>query len=100
MKNKNEIKRYIKNDELDLEKIIDEFSGYVYKIIKNMAILSDEDMEEIISDTFFILWKNKEKLDKEKLLSSYIAGIARNLVKEKARVVNINVDISNYENIL
>ena len=36
MKNKNEIKRYIKNDELDLEKIIDEFSGYVYKIIKNI----------------------------------------------------------------
>ena len=100
MKNKNEIKRYIKNEELDLEKIIDEFSGYVYKIIKNMAILSDEDMEEIISDTFFILWRNKEKLDKEKLLSSYIAGIARNLVKEKARVVNINVDISNYENVL
>lgn len=100
MKNKNEIKNYKKNNELDLEKIIDEFSGYVYKIIKNIAILSDEDTEEIVSDTFFILWKNKEKLDEEKLLSSYIAGIARNLVKEKARAVNINVDISNYENVL
>ena len=100
MKNKNEIKRYIKNEELDLEKIIDEFSCYVYKIIKNMAVLSDEDTEEIVSDTFFILWKNREKLDDEKLLSSYIAGIVRNLVKEKARVININVDISNYENVL
>ena len=100
MKNKNEINMYIKNDELDLEKIIDEFSGYVHKIITNMAILSDEDMEEIISDTFFILWKNKEKLDKEKTLSPYIAGIARNLVREKTRVVNINIDISNYENVL
>ena len=100
MKNKNEIREYIKNDELDLEKIIDEFSGYVYKIIDNMASLSDEDIEEITSDTFFILWKNKEKLDEEKLLSSYIAGIARNLVKEKTRIVKINVDISNYENIL
>lgn len=100
MKNKNEIREYIKNDELDLEKIIDEFSGYVYKIIDNMVSLSDEDIEEITSDTFFILWKNKEKLDEEKLLSSYIAGIARNLVKEKTRIVKINVDISNYENIL
>ena len=100
MKNKNEIREYIKNDELDLEKIIDEFSGFVYKIIDNMASLSDEDIEEITSDTFFILWKNKEKLDEEKLLSSYIAGIARNLVKEKTRIVKINVDISNYENIL
>lgn len=100
MKNKNEIKRYIKNNELDLEKIIDEFSGYVYKIVNNMGVLSGEDIEEIVSDTFFILWKNKEKLDQEKQLSSYIAGITRNLVKEKARVININVDISNYENVL
>lgn len=100
MKNKNEIKKYKKNNELDLEKIIGEYSGYVYKIITNMATLSDEDIEEIVSDTFFVLWKNKEKLDEEKLLSSYIAGIVRNLVKEKARVININVDISNYENVL
>lgn len=65
-----------------------------------MSILSEEDTEEIISDTFFILWKNKEKLNEEKLLSSYIAGIVRNLVKEKTRVTNINADIYDYENIL
>lgn len=101
LKNKKEIKKYKKNNELDLEKIIDEFSGYVFKIIKNMAVfLSDEDTEEIVSDTFFILWKNKEKLDEEKILSSYIAGIVKNLVKEKMRVVNINVELSDYENIL
>ena len=103
MKNKT-IKEYesINEKNLDLEKIIDEYSGYIYTIIQNMSanIFKQEDIEEIISDTFFILWRNKEKLDKEKLLSSYIAGIARNLVKEKARVVNINVDISNYENVL
>ena len=100
MKKKKEIKEYKNNNELDLEKVIDEYSGYVYKIIKNMAILSDEDTEEIVSDTFFILWKNKEKLDEEKILSSYIAGIARNLIKEKTRVININANISDYENII
>lgn len=100
MKERKQIKKFIKDNELDLERIIDEYSAYVYKIIKNMAILSDEDTEEIVSDTFFILWKNKEKLNEEKLLSSYIAGIVRNLVKEKARVININVDISNYENVI
>lgn len=96
------IKKYKNNNELDLEKIVAEYSGYVYKIIKNMAgqFLTNEDVEEITSDTFFILWKNKEKLDEEKLLSSYIAGIVRNLVKEKTRVININADISDYENIL
>ena len=100
MKKKNEIREYKNNNELDLEKVIDEYSGYVYKIIKNMAILSEEDTEEIVSDTFFILWKNKEKLEEEKLLSSYIAGIARNLIKEKTRVININANISDYENII
>lgn len=102
MKKKKKIKEYKNNNSLDLEKIIDEYSGYVYKIINNIAnrYLSNEDVEEIVSDTFFILWKNRYKLEDEKCLSSYIAGITRNLIKEKTRIVNINVDISDYENII
>lgn len=44
------IQKYIHNQEIELEKIIEEYSGYVYKIIKNMASLhlSDEDVEEFI----------------------------------------------------
>lgn len=95
-----EIKKYIKQNYLDLEKIIDDYSGYIKKIIENMTggNLSCEDIEEIVSDTFFILWKNNENLDINKPISSYIAGITRNLVREKTRVVNINYDISDYEN--
>ena len=97
-----EIKYYIKNNELDLERIINEYSSYIAIIIKNMAStnLSNEDKEEIISEVFFILWKNKHKLDINKSLSSYIAGITRNLVKEYLRKIKINVDISDYENSL
>lgn len=94
MKNKT-IREYESIDEknLDLEKIIDEYSGYIYTIIQNMSanIFNQEDIEEIISDTFFILWKNQNKIDKEKSLSSYIAGIARNLVKERLRKTNKNI---------
>lgn len=99
---KNKIEEYKNNQELDLEKIINEYNGYVHTIIKNMAnkYLSSEDIEEIVSDTFFILWKNAYKLEDEKCLSSYIAGITRNLVKEKSKVININFDISDYENII
>ena len=99
---KNKIEKYKNNQKLDLEKVIDEYSGYVYSIIKNMAneYLSKEDIEEIVSDTFFILWKNADKLDDERILSSYIAGITKNLVKEKSRVIKINFDISDYENII
>ena len=100
MKKGKKIQKYINNHEIDLEKIIEEYSGYVYKTIRNMtgSHLSDEDIEEIISDTFFILWKNREKLDKEKILNPYIAGIVRNLVREKTRVINIHADILDYEN--
>lgn len=102
MNNCKEIKHYIKNNELDLERIINEYSSYIAIIINNMAStnLSNEDKEEIISEVFFILWKNKHKLDINKSLSSYIAGITRNLVKEYLRKIKINVDISDYENSL
>lgn len=102
MNEKKKIEQYLKNNELDLEIVIDEYSGYVYKIIENMAMqyLSKEDIEEIISDTFFILWKNRNKLDNTKELSPYLAGITRNLVKEKSRVINIHSDISDYESII
>jgi len=97
-----EIKHYIKNNELDLEKIINEYSSYIATIINNMArdSLNDEDKEEIASEVFFILWKNKDKLDINKYLSPYIAGIARNVVKEYLRKVKVNFDISDYENSL
>ena len=99
---KKKIKEKYKNNKLDLEMVIDEYSGYIYKIIENMSIqyLSKEDIEEIISDTFVVLWKNKDRLDKSKDLSPYIAGITKNLVKEKRRVLNIYNDISDYENIV
>lgn len=102
MSNDKEIKQYIKNNELDLERIINEYSSYIAIIINNIAStnLSNEDKEEIISEVFFILWKNKHKLDINKSLSSYIAGITRNLVKEYLRKIKINVDISDYENSL
>lgn len=97
-----EIKYYIKNNELDLEKIINKYSSYTATIIDNMAknSLNDEDKEEIVSEVFFILWKNKNKLNVNKYLSSYIAGITRNVVKEYLRKVKINFNISDYENSL
>ncbi len=87
-----------KNEELDLDKIIADFSPYVKTIINNMTsnILSQEDKEEILLDTFYVLWKNQDKII---ILDSYIAGITRNLVKEKLKNKKITYDIADYENI-
>lgn len=97
-----EIKYYMKNNELDLEKIINDYSTYIVTIINNMANenLNNEDKEEIVSEVFFILWKNKNKLDINKHLSSYIAGITRNVVKEYLRKAKVDFNISDYENSL
>lgn len=87
---------------MKLEKIINQYTNYLYTTITNMSYgkLSDEDIEEIISDTFFIFWKNKEKFDTNKKLNLYLAGIAKNLIKSKYRKIHINNNIEDYENIL
>lgn len=102
MSNSKIIKYYKIENELDLEKIVVDYSSYVGTVINNMieANINTEDKEEIISDVFFIIWKNKNKLDENKLLSSYIAGVTRNVVREYFRKKKITLDISDYENTL
>lgn len=58
--------------------------------------LSNEDIEEIMSDSFFILWKNRNNFDQSKKLEPYLAGIIRNLVKLKYRKVKFNTNIDDY----
>lgn len=98
MNSNNLIKEYLQNNELNIEKIVKDYSGYVYKIIDNSSknIFPQEDIEEIISDTFFIIWKNKDKLDIQMPLSPYIAGVTKNLIKQKCRKVNNVLDIEDY----
>lgn len=93
---------YVKDGELDIETIIKEHSGYVYTSIKNTSntILSNEDIEEIISDVFFVLWKNKDKLKKTDKVNFYLVGIAKNLLKEKYRKQKESSNIDDYENYL
>lgn len=100
MNREKQITDYMKNQEFDIDTIIDDFSSYVQKIINNMAnqSLTYEDKEEILADTFFVLWKNRYNTILS--LDSYIAGITRNLVREKLKKKTITYDISDYENIL
>ena len=82
------------------EKSKDIVWNYSMKDLVNIKDSLIEYREEIISEVFFILWKNRNKLNIHKYLSSYIAGITRNVVKEYLRKVKFNYDISDYENSL
>lgn len=94
------IDKYIENDALNIEKVINEYSGYIYIIVKNLAkeTISKEDIEEIISDVFVTFWNNREKLDKTKPIKSYLAGITKNLIKLKYRKIQFDFNIDDYEN--
>lgn len=100
MQNTKQIDDYIYDEKLDLEKIVKEYTPYIRTIVDNAVCenLSYEDKEEIITDTFFILWKNQNKVFSS--ISAYIAGIARNLIKEKLNKKKITYDISEFENVI
>ncbi len=87
---------------MELEKIVNKYTNYLYTTVTNMSYgnLSSEDIEEIISDVFFIFWKNKKKFDTSKKLNLYLAGIAKNFIKSKYRKIHINSNIEDYESIL
>lgn len=102
MKEKKELENYIINGNIDLDKIVDDYTPYIRTIIQNMIgnNLTEEDKEEILLDTFFILWKRHEENYYIKTLSSYIAGITRNLVKEKLKKSKHTIDIEQCENLI
>ncbi len=79
------ISKYKINNEIDIERIINEYSNYLFKVVENICgnYLTNEDIEEVLTDVFLAIWKNKEKLDGEKLIKPYISSIAHNLTKKK-----------------
>ena len=77
------IEKYFKNNELNMIKLVDDYYNYIGTIIKNFQNISVEDEEEIISDVFFIIWNNKEKLDRKLEFSPYIAGITKKVIYKK-----------------
>ena len=83
----NTIEKYIKNNILDIEQLIKDYKTYIYTIAKNNSkgFLSNEDIEEIVSDTFLTIWHNKNKIEKDKILKNYIAAVTKNLVLKKLR---------------
>lgn len=100
MKEQEQIKEYKEKETLNIEKIYNNYYNYVYTITVNSAKqhLKEEDIEEIIVDTFLVLWKNTKKLEENRSIKPYIAGITKKLIQEKARKRKIYLDIADYEN--
>lgn len=99
MKKEKLIKQYIEKDSLNIEKVMEDYTNYLYIIVKNKNFkLTEEDIEEIVSDVFLAVWKNQKKLDMQKGMSSYLAAIANHLYNKKLRNSKNVMDIESYEN--
>lgn len=71
-----------------LERAIDLYTPYVTVVVYNVigAVMSKEDIEEVVSDVFISLWKNAENLDIQKgCIRTYLGAAARNCAKNKLR---------------
>lgn len=83
--NNNEIiADFEEENNLNIEKVIEKYNNYIYTILKN-AIPNEDDIEEILSDVFTVLWKNYLRLDKNINIRAYLIGVAKNLIKKKYR---------------
>ena len=80
------LRRLRRGDETVLPELIRQYSGYVYAIASNILshALGEEDIEEVVSDSFLSLWENRERIETE-MLKSYLAAITRNKAKSALR---------------
>ncbi len=84
------------NINFNINIIIDEYSNYVFKIVDNIigTSLPYQDKEEIVSDVFYLLWKNQNNIDKN--LKSYLSVIAKNCSYSKLRKVKSNFEYKDF----
>lgn len=80
---------------LDIEKIIQCYNSYIYKMLKN-SISNESDIEEILADVFIIFWNNYKRLDNNTEIKPYLIGITKNLIKKKYKeysITNQNIEL-------
>ncbi len=84
------------NNNFNIELVIQTYNPYIYTIVKNY-ISNKEDIEEVLSDVFMVIWKNYQKVDKNIKIKPYLVGITKNLIKKKYRSIYIYHTIENIE---
>lgn len=79
------IKKLKQDKEKALEILIERYSSYVIAVASRIGghMLNAQDVEEIASDVFYSLWKNRHSLNETDSLKPYIAQISRNMTRKK-----------------
>lgn len=79
------IRKLKQNDEKAIKELIDKYGKYIAAIIYRFSgsSLKTEDIEEIVSDVFYSVWKRRHNLLEIDSLKPYLAQAARNMAKNK-----------------
>lgn len=78
--------RLKKRERNSIDEAIEVYTPYLSTVLYNMVgnRLAKEDIEEIVSDVFVMLWKNAKYIDLKKgMVKSYIAAAARNFALKR-----------------
>lgn len=102
MDSKEEIKSYITNGVLDINRLIDKYYNYVYTVVNNYRNnnISYEDVEEIILDVFLAIWNNRKRIRDDTVISFYLVGTARNIMCKRYRDYKLTYSLNDYESFL
>ena len=89
------IEKLKSGDERSFEEVMWKYAGYVYAVVRNHSagLLTQEDMEELVSDAFASLWQTRADLDAGRPLMPYLAVIARNKTISRLRTVRLTVGL-------
>ena len=70
-----------------LDSVIRKYSAYIYTVVYNVLSgkMTEEDIEETVSDAFIKLWQNSGNLREDKPLLPYLSVIALNLARNRLR---------------
>lgn len=87
-------------DESALGAVIDRYTAYAGTIVWNIVRgrLSEADAKEILSDVFFVLWKNRAKLQPGKL-RPYLSSIARSRALDALRRTRQDLPLDDFAGI-
>lgn len=91
------IEEYIVKNNLDIEKVIDDYYNYISTIIRKSHNFRIEDEDEMISDVFLIIWKNQKRLHIKERFSPYIAGVTKKVIYRKYKEISNTMEITQYE---
>lgn len=79
------IKKLKQNNEKAIKELIDKYGRYVAAVVCGVsgAVFKAEDVEEVVSDVFYSVWKNRHNILEIDSIKPYLAQAARNITKNK-----------------